>query len=139
MTIKRILGLDYGQKRIGVAISDPLGWTAQAHPYIANAPDMWKKIASILEEYEIAEIVLGNPKNRDGSKSKKTEEVGKFAAKLHEKTGMTAQFWDERYSTVAAEKHLIEAGLSRQKRKETIDSVAAVFILQGYIDRMRNQ
>ncbi len=135
----RVLGLDYGEKRIGVALSDPLGLSAQPHPFIPNDDQKWARIQEKLTEYEIQTIVVGLPKNRDGGETEKSQEVRAFAQELETKLGVSIVFWDERFSTVAAQKHLISANLRREQRKMVIDSQAACFILQGYMDRMKNQ
>ena len=135
----RVLALDYGEKRIGVALSDPLGLSAQPYPFISNDDQKWRQIQEKLTEYEIQTVVVGLPKNRDGGETEKSGEVRAFAQELESKLGVTVVFWDERFSTVAAQKHLISANLRRDQRKNVIDSQAACFILQGYMDRMKNQ
>lgn len=135
----RILGLDFGQKTIGTAISDPFGWTAQGLEIIRREQeDNLKKsilrIKEIITEYSVEKIVLGYPKNMNntiGERGKKTEEL---KLKLEKDLKITVILWDERLSTIGAERNLLEADLSRKKRKAVIDKMAAVFILQGYLD-----
>lgn len=133
--MERILCLDYGSKRIGVAISDPLGLTAQPQPYIPNTPQVISTIKNLIQEYCIKTIVLGLPKHRDGKESHEALRVRRFGEKLNAMTKLQVIYWDERYSTKASQTHLIHAGLRREKRKQVIDSQAASFILQGYLDR----
>ncbi|MCP4050092.1 MAG: Holliday junction resolvase RuvX [bacterium] len=130
----RALCLDYGEKRIGVAISDPLNITAQSLPFILNSKDTIDCIDKTLTEYNVNKIIIGLPKDRDGGDSKKALEVRSFAEKLQGKIKCEIIFRDERYSTVAVTKHLIKAGVKRKKRKKVVDSNAAAFILQGYLD-----
>ncbi len=133
--MERFLGLDYGEKRIGVAVSDPLGLTAQTRPFVTNDKSMWLAFFTLIQENNISKIILGLPKNRLGVDTKKTEEIRKFSEKLKEKTGLEIVFQNEAYSTKAVEKHLIAADVSRKKRKDVVDSQSAAFVLQGYMDR----
>lgn len=134
MDHQRILALDYGEKRIGVAISDPLGLAAHPLAYIPAGELAMDTIVDRCTEYDVAEIVVGLPKNMNGSESEKSGLVREFAAHLHAKAGRPIVFRDERLSTVAVTKTLIEADFSRKKRKEIVDSQAAAFVLQGYLD-----
>lgn len=131
----RIMGLDFGSRTIGVAISDPFLWTAQALKTIKRSKNELAEIAEIIKEYEVEEIVLGYPKNMNGTIGERAELTSKFGEKLARKFSLPVIFWDERLSTVGAEHSLLEADLSREKRKKVIDKMAAVFILQGYLDR----
>lgn len=137
--MSRILGLDFGSKRIGVAVSDPLRMTAQAVGFLDNTPQLISKITSLIEEKEIELVILGNPIKLNGSESQKSQEVECFKNKLSAQTDCPIQLWDERLSTVSAQKHLIAMDVSRQKRKQCVDSIAAVFILQGYLDYLSHQ
>lgn len=135
----RILGLDFGQKTIGAAVSDAFGWTAQGLEIIRreNEFDLKKsieRIGEIIEEYQVDSIVLGYPKNMNNSIGDRAEKTEKFKQKLTERFNIPVILWDERLSTVAAERCLIDADVSRAKRKKVIDKQAAVFILQGYLD-----
>ncbi|WP_317368481.1 Holliday junction resolvase RuvX [uncultured Tyzzerella sp.] len=136
----RILGLDFGQKTIGVAISDPFGWTAQGVEIIRRDKEesinkSIERIGQIIKEYSVEKIVLGYPKNMNNTIGERGEKTEAFKQKL-EKTFNNVEviLWDERLSTVGAERSLLEADLSRKKRKNVIDKMAAVFILQGYLD-----
>jgi putative Holliday junction resolvase len=132
----RWLGLDYGDKRIGVALSDEFGWTAQGLEVISNNNEsiVFARIASIVEQYEVKEIVVGLPKNMNGTVGPRAEICMTFAASLREMFNLTVHLWDERLTTVSAERTLIEADVSRKKRKLVIDQLAASLILQGYLD-----
>ena len=132
----RYLGLDFGEKRIGVAISDPLGLTAQPLPFVLNDEHSFSKLAALIKDYDVKVLVLGLPKDREGNDSTKATEVRDFAAQLNLKTGCSIEFWDERFSTVAVNRHLIAAGVRRENRKKIVDSQAAMFILQGFMDRL---
>ncbi len=136
----RILGLDFGQKTIGVAICDPFGWTAQGLEIIRrneeeNLKKSIERIKTICEEYGVELIVLGYPKNMNNTVGERGEKTQAFKRRLERNLGIKVELWDERLSTVAAERGLLEADLSRAKRKKVIDKMAAVFILQGYLDR----
>lgn len=135
----RVLGLDFGQKTIGVAVSDPFGWTAQGVEIIRRQEEenLKKSIARIDElckEYGVELIVLGYPKNMNNTLGPRAEKTEAFKKRLEKELKIQVQLWDERLSTVAAERGLLEADLSRAKRKQVIDKMAAVFILQGYLD-----
>jgi len=134
----RVLGLDFGEKRIGVAISDPLSITAQPLPYISYNPKFLEELKLIMSDYDIGLIVVGLPLSREGKDTQTTVKVRQFGAKLEQHLGKDIVFQDERYSTKAVERVLIEADVSRKKRKEVIDSQAAVFILQGYMDKQKH-
>ncbi len=132
----RLLGLDVGDKTIGVAISDELGWTAQALEVIQRkslSQDI-KRIKEILNEYQVDEIVIGLPKNMNGKEGEQAKKVREFLEKLKGRVKLPIRTWDERFTTAAAERTLLEGDLSRAKRKKIIDKVAAQVILQGYLD-----
>ena len=135
----RYVSLDVGDKTIGVAVSDLLGITAQGIKTIhrtSNKKDL-QELAEIISDFDEVTFVIGLPKNMNGTEGERCEIVRNFAEKLKEKFKSSAQiFWDERLSTVAAEKSLIAADVSRKKRKKVIDKMAAVFILQGYLDSL---
>lgn len=136
----RILGLDFGQKTIGVAISDPFGWTAQGVEIIRRDKEesvnkSVERIGEIIKEYGVEKIVLGYPKNMNNTVGERGEKTQAFKQKLEKTFGnIEVVLWDERLSTVGAERSLLEADLSRKKRKNVIDKMAAVFILQGFLD-----
>ena len=132
----RILGLDVGSKTIGVAISDPLGWTAQGIDTIRrkNKEQDIELVHKICKDYGVETIVIGLPKNMNGTIGESGERVLALAELIKEKTNLPIEMWDERLTTVAAERSLIEGDVSRKKRKKVIDMLAAVIILQGYLD-----
>ena len=136
----RIMGLDIGDKTIGVAVSDLMGLTAQGVTTIKRVgkkKDI-EEIKNIIVERQVNKIVSGLPKNMNGTVGPQGEKVQKFCELLEAETNLPIEFWDERLSTVAAERSLIEGDVSRQKRKKVIDMLAAVIILQGYLDLQRN-
>ncbi|MNC19884.1 putative Holliday junction resolvase [compost metagenome] len=132
----RWMGLDYGDRRIGVALSDELGWTAQGHTVLERRKpeDDMEKLRRIAEEYNVTDIVVGLPKNMNGSIGPRGELCQVFAEELRANLGLPVFMWDERLTTVAAEKTLLSADVSRKKRKQVIDKMAAAIILQGYMD-----
>lgn len=134
----RILGLDVGEKRVGVAISDELGLIAQGIDVIERKNDGKDKdidrICKIISDYKVTKIVAGLPKNMNGTLGPSGTAVKKYATKLQNTSGIEVDFWDERLTTVAAERTLLEADVSRKKRKGVIDKLAAVLILQNYLD-----
>lgn len=135
----RIMGLDFGSKTVGVAISDPLLITAQGIEIIRRKEEnklrrTCARIEELIEEYEIEEIVLGYPKNMNDTLGERIEKTNEFKEMLERRTGLEVHLWDERLTTVAADKAMIEAGVRREERKEHVDKIAAMFILQGYLD-----
>jgi len=138
--MKRYMSLDIGDRTIGIAVSDLLGLTAQGVETIRRRKeeDDLKRLGELMEEYETKALVSGLPKNMDGSEGDRCSIVKEFMAKVKEAyPEVEVTFWDERLSTVAASRSLIEADVSRKKRKKVIDKMAAVFILQGYLDSIR--
>jgi putative holliday junction resolvase len=137
--LMRTMGLDVGTHTIGVAISDELGITAQGLKTLRrkSMEEDFKEIATIIGQFEIEKIVVGLPKNMNGTLGKQAEIVLKWIKILIDKIPVPVVTWDERLSTVGATKILLEADLSRRKRKKVIDKVAAVLILQGYLDQSR--
>ena len=136
----RIMGLDVGDKTIGVAVSDLMGFTAQG---VKTVKRVGKKkdieaLKEIIKERQVNKIVSGLPKNMNGTLGPQGEKVIKFCELLEQETGIKIEYWDERFSTVAAERTLIQGNVRRENRKGVIDMVAAVIILQGYLDRQRN-
>jgi len=132
----RIMGLDYGDKRIGVAISDELGWTAQGLTVVERRgdADAISRIAELVRQHQVGEIVIGLPKNMNGSVGERGERCMAFAASLRKALQMPVHLQDERLTTVAAERALLEADVSRKKRKAVVDKMAASMILQMYLD-----
>ncbi|NVJ00614.1 Holliday junction resolvase RuvX [Myxococcus sp. AM009] len=135
----RTMGLDLGTKTIGVAVSDGLGLTAQGVTTVRRTSlkaDL-AALATVVSEHEVTHVVLGLPLNMDGSEGPRAEASRKFADTLTQSLGVTVELWDERLSTVAATRTLLEADVSRARRREVIDQVAAQFILQGWLDARR--
>lgn len=132
----RKLGLDYGDRRIGVALSDELGWTAQALEVIrrTNPADDLARIAGLVRTHEVKEVVVGLPKNMNGTIGPRGEICMAFADRLREQLDVPVVLWDERLSTVSAERTLIEADINRKKRKQIVDKMAAAIILQNYLE-----
>jgi len=137
----RIMGLDVGEKRIGIAMSDQLGWTAQGHSVLVrgNLRQDLKLLAELCANNEVGTIVVGFPRNMNGTIGPKGEEIKEFGQLLQDNIGLPVEYWDERLTTVAALKVLVEANVSRRKRKQVVDKLAAVNILQGYLDRQANK
>jgi len=132
------MGLDVGDKRIGVALSDPLGLVAQAFEVVERKRDkVFSRLKEIITNFGVKEIVVGLPLKEDGSVGPQAEKVLAFAKELETRLGLPIKFWDERYSTQEAEKILLEADQSRSKRKKARDKVAAAIILQGYLEMRR--
>ncbi len=132
------MGLDLGDKTIGVAVSDLMGWTAQGVETIRRSKDDLSRLKQLVQQYEVEKIVLGLPKNMDGSLGPRAQKSLQYAAMLEQKLGLPVVTWDERLTTVAATRTLLQADVSRQKRKQVIDKLAAVWILQGYLDRQQS-
>lgn len=136
----RILGLDVGDRRIGVAVSDSFGWTAQGVKVIDRKNRNWlQELDQLVEQYQVKELVVGLPRNMNGTVGPRGELCQQLAEQLKERYDCPVHFWDERLSTVAAERTLIDADLSRRKRKKVIDQIAATWILQGFLDALRRQ
>ncbi|WP_438444254.1 Holliday junction resolvase RuvX [Gorillibacterium sp. sgz5001074] len=132
----RLMGLDYGDRRIGVAFSDEMGWTAQGHSVLERRKpeeDM-EKIRQLAAAEQVTEVVVGLPKNMNGTIGPRGEICIAFANTLRDILQVPVHLWDERLTTVAAERTLLEADVSRKKRKQVIDKMAAAIILQGYLD-----
>ena len=138
----RIMGLDFGSKTVGVAISDSLLVTAQGIEIIRRKEEnklrqTLARIEELIVEYDVSEIVLGLPKHMNGSEGVRVELTNEFKEKLERRTGLPVTLWDERLTTVAADKSMMETGVRRENRKNYVDMIAAVFILQGYLDRSK--
>ncbi len=132
----RIMGLDVGTKRIGIALSDPLGWTAQGHSVLhrKSIKSDFDALLEICRQYEVEKIIIGHPLNMNGTIGPKALEIQQFAEMIKEKSRLPVELWDERLSTRSAERTLLEADVSRRKRKQVIDKIAAVNILQAYLN-----
>lgn len=138
----RIMGLDVGSQTIGVSVSDPFGWTAQGVETIRHTTREkdFQRLGELVKTYEVELFVLGMPLNMNGTKGMRAERTEAFAEELKAAFPDVAQtFWDERLTTVMAQKELIAADVSRKKRKQVIDKMAAVAILQGYLDWRAHQ
>lgn len=137
----RYLGIDFGTKRIGVAVSDELGLTAQPLSTLEPSTDEAAvgAIRGLMNEYGVLEVVVGLPKNMNGTLGPSAERALAFARRLEESIPVKVTMWDERLTSMAAERLLIEADLSRAKRKRRVDQMAAVLILQGFLDRCHRQ
>lgn len=138
----RIMGLDFGSKTCGVAISDPLLMTAQGIEIIRRKDEnklrkTYARIEELAQKYEVTKIVLGYPKNMNDTEGERVEKTNAFKEALERRTGLEVQLWDERLTTVAADKSMMEMGIRRENRKEYVDEIAAMLILQGYLDRLR--
>ncbi|GGN97349.1 Holliday junction resolvase RuvX [Saccharibacillus kuerlensis] len=137
----KLLGLDYGDRRIGVAVSDAFGWTAQGIEVVQRREDgsHLKRIAELAALHEAEEVVVGLPKNMNGTIGSRGELCIEFADSLRELLGLPVHLWDERLTTVSAERTLLEADVSRKKRKQVVDKIAAGLILQNYLDSKSNR
>ena len=135
----RILGLDFGSKTVGVAVSDALLLTAQGVEIIRRqSPNKLRqtlaRIEEIIKEYEVERIVLGYPKNMNNTEGERCEKTKEFKEMLERRIGLSVILWDERLTTVSADNYMMESGIRREDRKKYVDEIAAIFILQGYLD-----
>lgn len=140
----RIMGLDFGSKTVGVAVSDALLLTAQGVEIIRRKEEnklrqTLARIEELIVEYEVEELVLGLPKHMNGTEGVRVELTMEFKEKLERRTGLPVFLWDERLTTVAADRTMMEAGIRREHRREYVDMLAATFILQGYLDKRKNE
>ena len=140
----RIMGLDFGSKTVGVAVSDSLLLTAQGVEIIRRKEEnklrqTLARIEELIVEYEEQEIVLGLPRNMNATEGERVQLTMEFKEKLERRTGLPVHMWDERLTTVAADNAMMEAGIRRENRKEYVDMIAASLILQGYLDRLAMQ
>ena len=139
----RIMGLDYGSKTIGVAVSDPLGLTAQGVEIIRREEEnklrkSLRRIEELVKQYEVEELVLGFPKNMNNTIRERAEKSLQLKETLEKRLGLPVVMWDERLTTVEANRTLMETGVRRENRGKYVDMIAAVFILQGYLDAKAN-
>jgi putative Holliday junction resolvase len=132
----RALGIDHGTKRIGIAISDELGMIAQPLEYIPAEPfaDFLKRLKDIIREKQVEQLVLGMPRNMDGSYGPAALKVQEFAAVLRDSVAVPLALWDERLTSAQANRYLVQANVRRDKRKEKVDKTAAAILLQSYLD-----
>ena len=140
----RIMGLDFGSKTVGVAISDPLFLTAQGIEIVRRKSanklrQTLARIEELIAEYEVRKIVLGFPKNMNNTEGDRCEKTLEFKEMLEKRTGLEVVLWDERLTTVEADRTMMEGGIRRENRKDYVDKLAAVFILQGYLDYLSMQ
>lgn len=139
---KRIMGLDFGSKTVGVAVSDELQIIAQGVEIIRRESEKkirktFIRIDELIAEYNVEKIVLGFPKNMNNTIGERAEKSLEFKENLERRTGLEVVMWDERLSTVSAHKAMMEAGVRREERDKYVDSIAATFILQGYLDSVK--
>jgi putative Holliday junction resolvase len=134
----RILALDLGKKRIGLALSDPLGITAQGLPTLEriNIRTDLDALARLIADREVSEILMGQPLHMSGHEGRQVEYTREFAGRLAERTGLEVKFWDERWTTVAAQRVLKESGASTGKRSRAVDRLSAVILLSSYLDSL---
>lgn len=135
----RIMGLDFGSKTVGVAVSDPTGLIATGLEIVRREREdklrqTLARIEVLIEEYEVKKIVLGYPKNMNDTLGERVEKTLAFKEMLERRTGLEVELWDERLTTVEADAVMMEAGIRREDRKKYVDKIAASFILQGYLD-----
>lgn len=140
----RLMGLDFGSKTVGVAVSDPLMITAQGVEIIRRKEEnklrqTLARIEALIEEYGVTEIVLGLPKNMNDTEGDRARLSLEFKDKLERRTGLPVHMWDERLTTVEADNIMMEAGIRRENRKEYVDMIAAQLILEGYMEYGRNK
>ena len=140
----RIMGLDFGSKTVGVAVSDPLGLTAQSLEIVRRKSEnklrqTYARIEELAAQYEVEKFVVGLPKNMNATEGERAETSRAFADALFRRTGIEVVMWDERLTTVAADRTMMEAGIRREDRQEYVDAIAASYILQGYLDYLQNR
>ena len=138
---ERWMGLDYGTKTVGVAVSDVLGITAQGVETVTRKSNKklrqtLARIEELIQEYQVEKIVLGYPKNMNNSEGIRCEKTLEFKEMLERRSGLPVVLWDERLTTVAADRAMMEASIRRENRKEYVDKIAAALILQGYLDSL---
>lgn len=137
MSERRILGIDYGTRRIGLALSDPLRILASSYRTIANGPEMWTELRSVIQEQDVEFVVVGMPVNLKGLKGKSAGEVDEFISAMKTRLGVEVVTWDERFTTSIAYEARLSGGMKKKARRasrETIDAAAAAVMLQGFLD-----
>ncbi len=137
----RILAIDYGKKRIGLAISDPLGITAQSLPTLSlkRSTDILSEIKNLVKEKDVTTIVLGLPRNMDGTLGEGARKVEEFGKRLSQEIDIQVEFWDERLSSIESRRTLREQKRKIKQKKELVDSISASLILQGYLEKKRSE
>lgn len=143
MENKRIMGLDFGSKTVGVAVSDPLMFTAQGVEIIRRKQEMklrqtLARIEELAVSFEVGAFVLGLPKNMNNTEGERVEKTKEFGEMLTRRTGIPVVYWDERLTTVSADKIMMESGIRRENRRDYVDEIVAILILQGYLDYRAN-
>lgn len=136
----RILGVDYGDSRIGVSVSDPLGWTAQGLETINTSKGIQSvlcRFEEIIKQFSVEKIIVGFPRNMNGTVGERAAKTEKFIDLLTKKFKIPVEKWDERLTTVAAHRLMNESNIKRKKKKELIDTISSTYILQGYLDSIR--
>ena len=137
----KLMGLDVGSRTVGVAISDVVGWTAQGVEIIRINEDEEEfgldRVAELVKEHDAGGFVLGLPKNMNNTEGERVSKTIDFKSNLERRTGLAVELWDERLTTVAADRIMMEAGIRREHRKDYVDMIAAELILQGYLDKRR--
>jgi putative Holliday junction resolvase len=141
MVSRRILGIDFGTKRMGLAVSDPLGITAQGLPTLERTrlADDLERLRALVEEYSVERVLVGNPLGHRGGETSMSQRVAEFAAKLRQCLSCPVDLWDERLTSAEANRTLRESGISTGKRQHAVDRVAAVLLLQSYLDYLENE
>ena len=136
----RVLALDFGKRRIGLAVSDPMGWTAQGIDTLQRTRlrDDLDALAGIAKRYEVSLILMGMPLHMSGDESRQSAHTREFAEKLQQRTGLPVQFWDERWTSVQAGRVLKDSGISIEKRARAVDRLSAVILLESYLDSIEH-
>lgn len=140
MVTMRIIGIDYGDSRIGIAVSDPFGWTAQGLETIdakKGINSILNRIGELIKTYSAEKIIVGFPRNMNGTIGERGEKTEEFIKIIEDKFGIPVLKWDERLTTVAAQKVMIETNVKKNKKKGLVDTISATYILQGYLDSIK--
>lgn len=133
----RLMGIDWGEKRVGVAVTDPLGLTAQPLEVVPNDNKLFLRLKELISKYEVTEIIVGLPKTLDNKLGPKAAQVMSFSKSLRKETGLKVTEFDERFTTLETERRLISFDMSRDKRREVIDKLAAASILEDFMKRQK--
>lgn len=134
----RVLALDLGKRRIGLAVSDPLGITAQGLPTLerTRVREDLERLATLIEQYEVGMLLMGNPVHMSGDESRQSAYTREFGERLTKRTGVPVKFWDERWTSVEAERILRESGISIEKRARAVDRMSAQILLESYLESL---
>ena len=133
----RLMGIDWGEKRVGVAVSDPMGWTAQPVEVVPNDKRLFLRLKELISKFDVTEIIVGLPKTLDNKQGPKAAQVMSFSKALRRETGLKVTEFDERFTTLETERRLIAFDMSRDKRREVIDKLAAASILEDFMKRQK--